>query len=267
MWHILWQTIKDRKVSLGVYCIAAAVFVWMYVALFPSMLEQAATFEEAFSNYPSELWAAFGIEELSFSTIEKFLAIEHFSLVWPIMILFLLISIAGNSLAGEVERGTAEIVLSRSVSRLRIFFGKYLMGIVALIVFTLFSVWSVVPLSQLHGVTYEPLNYVYISVLGLLFGWAVLGLAFMFSSFFSERSKAYMATGGTILIMYVLNIAATLKDSLSGLKWFSFFHYYDHSAALVERHISIEAILVFAGVALITAAIGAWWWRKRDIAI
>lgn len=267
MWHIFWRTLKDRKVSIVVYCLAGALFVWMYVALFPSMVEQADTFQEAFSNYPQELWAAFGIEELSFDTIEKFLALEHFSLVWPIMTLFLLISIAGTSLAGEVERGTAEILLSRSVSRLSIFFSKYLVGLVALIAFTICSVWVVIPLSGIHGVEYTVENYFYISILGLLSGLAVLSLAMMFSAFFSEKSKTYMVTGGIVLLMYVVNIAAQLQESLSGLKWLSFFHYYDHYAALVNTSIRLEAIVVFGGVAVICTAVGAWRWYTRDIAI
>ncbi|MEW6407937.1 MAG: ABC transporter permease subunit [Patescibacteria group bacterium] len=222
MLTIFWRTIRDRKLSLLIYCLAGILLLWMYIGFFPSIRDQAEKFKEVFEAYPESMMKAFNIEELNFDTLEKFLTVEQFSIIWPIMVIFLVVSIAGTALSGEVEKGTAEILLSRPVSRLKIFFSRYLAGLFILLVFTVSSVFFVVPLARLSKVDFVFENYVTIAVLGFLFGWAIFSMGMMFSAIFSERSKTYMVTGGILLVMYVLKIAASLKESLDKLKYFFF---------------------------------------------
>ena len=264
---IIWRTIKDRKISIIVYSGTAALLLWMYVALFPSFKEQAEALIQTFESFPKAFFQAFGIEDLDMSTIEKFLAMEHFSIVWPIMSIFLLVSLAGRSLAGQVEQGTVEILLTRPVSRLKIFTAKYLVGMFSLFVFTIFSVFFIVPFGAMHGVDYVFKNFASVALISLLFGWSVFSMAMFFSAVFSERSRAYMATGGILLVMYILNIAAAIKENLVNLKYLSFFHYYDYNDALIRSKLDTAGMLVFIGTAVIFSAAGALWFHKRDIAV
>jgi ABC-type transport system involved in multi-copper enzyme maturation permease subunit len=89
----------------------------------------------------------------------------------------------------------------------------------------------------------------------------------MFSAFFSERSKPYMFSGGILVLMYVANIVANLKDQLKNFKYLSFFHYYDQNQALIHNTIETNSIIVFAGVAVFCTVIGAIYFSKRDIAV
>lgn len=267
MFRIFWQTIKDRKISLIVYCIAVVLMVWMYVAMFPSIQEQAESMNQLMESYPEGLLKAFGIEELVFDTVERFLSMEQFSFVWPIMVMFLMISLAGVSLAGEVEKGTIEILLSRPVSRIKIFFARYLAGIFTLAVFTACSAFAAIPLAKLHGIDYAAENYFMVAIICFLFGWAIFSIAMMLSAIFSERSKVYMLTGGLLILMYVLNIIAALKEGLADLKYISFFYYYDYVEALVRNNIELLPVVVFCAVAVVCTAIGVFWFNKRDVAI
>lgn len=267
MFTIFWRTIKDRKISLIVYVLAAVMFMWMYVAMFPSMQEQSEAIATAFDSFPEAFFKAFGIEDLNISTVENFLAMEHFSLVWPIMAIFLIVAIAGRGLAGQVEQGTVEILLSRPVSRLQIFIAKYLVGIFSLLVFTVVSVFGIVPLAAIHNIDYVIGNFASVAVISFLFGWAVLSVAMLFSAIFSERSRVYMVTGSILLIMYALNIAAVLLENLDNLKFASFFHYYNYNDALIRNTLDTTCILVFIGVAVVCTIAGALWFRKRDITV
>jgi len=267
MFAIFWNTIKDKKIAIIIYCIAAIAFLWMYVAMFPSIAEQSEDFTKAFENYPDAMFEAMGLESLSFDTIEDFVSMEHYSIMWPLMMMFFMVSLAGFSLAREVESGTIEIVLVRPISRLKIFFSRYLAGIFILVIFTSISVYIIAPLATLHKVDYTILNHHYIFALSLLFGWAVFSLSMMFSAIFSEKGKMYGAVSGILILMYALNVFASLKESLENLQYFSFFYYYGFNDALTKATIDNLAILIFAGVAIITTIIGAIYFNKRDVAV
>jgi ABC-2 type transport system permease protein len=267
MFIIVWRSIKDRKISLIVYMASAMLFMWMYVALFPSIAAQAETFTALMDSFPAEVFAVFGMEEMDLSSLENFLSMEHFSLVLPLMVIFLLVPVAGRAIAGEIELGTVELLIGRPISRSKLYLAKYVSGIGILATFTIFSVFSVVPFAVLHGVEYNLQGIASGAVVVLLLGWAVFSMSMMFSSFFSDKSKVYMAGGGVLLGMYVLNVIALINENLEVLKYFSFFHYYAYADALAKQSLYGTGCLVFLGVSIICSVTGLWWFQKRDIAV
>ena len=267
MWAIFLRLIKDKKVSIIIYSLTAALFVWMYVGMFPTISDMSEEFEVAFSAYPEEMFQAFNIEELSFETIEKFLALEQYSIVWPIMVMFFVISFAGVALSGAIERGVIENVLAKPVSRMKIFFGRYLAGFISLLLFTALSVFSVIPLSALHDVDYNTPAHVYMFIMAFLFGWAIYSIAMMVSAIFSEKSKTYMITGSLMLLMYVANLVSALIDKLENFKYASFFFYFDYGGAIIHEELYGIGVTIFLATAIVCTCVGAVWFNKRDIAV
>jgi ABC-type transport system involved in multi-copper enzyme maturation permease subunit len=129
------------------------------------------------------------------------------------------------------------------------------------------SVFSVIPLAEIYNVDYVIDNHLKIFILSFLFGWAIFSVSLMFSAMFSEKGRTYAASGGLLLLMYVLNLMASLKDNLENLKYGSFFYYYDFNKALIENNIEMLSILVFVGVTVVCTVVGAIWFNKRDIAV
>lgn len=267
MFTLFIRFLKDKWITTLVYSVAGIGFLWMYVAMFPALKEQASEFNDLLSSYPQGFLDAFGISDLSFNSIENFVGIEHFSIVWPLMVIFLMVGLASSSIAREIEKGTIELVLSRPISRLHIFFSRYFAGLAILLLFTLFSIFAIIPLAELHGVDYQLQNFVTIAIMGYLFAWAVYSISIMFSSFFSEKSKVSMAAGGLFILMYVLNLAANLKESLDVLKYGSFFYYFDYNQAIVKNTFSTEGIIVFLCVIVVCTSVALWRFNTRDIAV
>ncbi|MFA5107010.1 MAG: ABC transporter permease subunit [Patescibacteria group bacterium] len=265
MWSIIVRFLKDRRISLLVYCLSGVAFLEMYVAIYPSIFSQAARFNELFQSYPKEFLKAFGVDRLDMSTLENYIAMEHFSMIWPLMMIILMISIAGGALAGEIERGTIELVLSRPISRLKLFIGRYTYGFIALAIFILTTVFMIIPLAELHNVTYDAGRYYLIAILGLLFGLAVFSLAMLASALFSEKGRVSMIMGGLLVLMYVLNLVAALKENLSDLKYLSFFHYFDAQSALTKGELNLTSVWVFAGIIVVSTIVGAVVWKRRDV--
>ncbi|MFA6271532.1 MAG: ABC transporter permease subunit [Patescibacteria group bacterium] len=264
---IFLRSIKDKKITLLIYCVSALVVAWMYIALFPSMKGMSEDFMKLLAGYPDAFLSMFPISEASFVNIENFLAMENYSFMVPIMLIFLISSIAGLSIAGEIEKGTAEIVLARPVSRIGIFFGRYFAGIFGLALFTLSATILLPPIAAIYNIDYVFANYVAIFSITMLFGWATFSLAMLLSAIFSEKSKVYMILGGIYISMYVIQIVSGFSEKWADTKYFSFFYYYDYESAIVNNSIDWLNVAVFSLVSLIFTIVAAYYFKHRDIAI
>lgn len=264
MLTIAIRVLRDKKTTLAVYCIVSILLLWMYMALFPSIQKQAGQLGQFTQSLPEGLNKVFGFGDIDFTNLEGFLTLEYFNFLWQFLTIFLSVSFMG-SLAQDMQRGTMDFVLSRPVSRLKVFIGRVWGTALAVFIFTVVSILSVVPLSELHGIEYRFSHYITTAVVGFFFSISIVGIASMFSALFSDRGRAYMLSGGILLAMYVANIVANLKEGLEDLKYLSIFHYFDPQQALVEGEVSISAVSVFFGIAIAAMFIGALVFKRRDI--
>jgi ABC-2 type transport system permease protein len=267
MYAIWWHEFNHRRSGLIGYCLAALGLLILYVAVYPSIHDASKQLEAVIKAYPQGVLKAFGIEELTFNTLEKYVAAEQFSFVWPIMAIALVLTRAGNSIAGEIERTTMGLLLSLPVTRLRLFAAKYLAGIVAIVVFTAVSVLALIPLAA--GTSY-PVDAAAVGrtfIVTTLFMWAVFSLAMLVSAMVSERSKVYIVVSAVLLVMYVLNVLAGVKDSLHNLRYASFNYYLDASHVLTGSPIMWRSVLVFVGVVVVCTALAAGIFNRRDMSV
>lgn len=249
------------------YCLAGILLIWMTFMFFPLIQQQSENIKGFMESIPKLFLKAFGIENLDIFTLEGFLTYKHYSMVWPVLLIFFSASIAGWGLSGQVDRGTIEIPLACPISRLQIFFGLYLTGMISLVLFTICGVLSIVPLAELYKMPYLFSYHAYVAILGLLFGWAVFSLAMLLSAIFSEQRKTYMVLGGILFMIYILDIVPLVVKGLAWLKYFSLFYYYDPNYILLNNSIQTTSLIVFTAVAIACTFIGAVWFNKRDIAV
>ena len=267
MLTLLFKTFRKNLISLLIYTIISASFVWMYVAMWPSFSKEREKFLELVDAYPEALMKAMNIDIAGmFGSVEGFIAGEHFSIIWPIILIILTLTYASSAIAGEIDKGTIELLLAQPISRLKIFLAKYFSGLMIIAAFVLITNFSIIPFAILHHVDLQIQNYLTISILGFLFAFAIFGICIMLSSFSSSRGLPMAITGGLLIIMYALNVFSAFQESVENLKHASFFHYYDQNAALLNNHIDLLSIIVFLAVGIICTVIGAIVFVKRDIA-
>ncbi len=267
MYAIFKKEMKDRKISLFMYCFGALALLWLYVAVFPSIEKSSAQFEEIIKAYPKEFLQAFGIEDLSFNTLEKYVAAEQYSFMWPILVIILMLSRAGNYIAGEVERRTMGLLLSLPVSRAKIFLGKYLAGLATLLIFVIISVLGIIPIAEVLGVKYDAARHLNLSYLCFFFGWVIFSLSMLASSFFSDRGKPYFIMSGLLVVSYAINIIAGVQDNLDWLQYFSIFHYFGAQDVLGKNEISLTSYWVFGSVIITSTLLGLYRFIRRDVSV
>jgi len=269
MLSLIKRALKDRKYQVIFFSLGSTIFLEMYIALFPALQKQAQQMTKLLETYPESMWKAFNIDKstLTFDKLGPYLGMEQFNFIWPILVVILVIGFANYSIANEVERGTIEILLAQPLSRLKVFFSRYLAGIINLLIFSGVTILAIFPLASMHGASIEAKGVWALFFLSFLFGWAIYGLAILGSAIFSEKGKASILVAGTLILMYVINILGGLKESLSNLKYLSFFYYYNPTLAMDKAQFVDWSIIVFAGVAIISTLVAALWFNKRDIAV
>lgn len=269
MFGIIKRMFLDKKNALLAYALAIVAFMEMYLALYPSIRDQAAQLNQLLEAYPDSFFKAFGLDraDLTFARVEPYLSSEIFSFIGPIMLIIFMTSMANYAIVGEIGKGTIELTLAQPISRLKIFFSRLFTAVLNLTVFSAVMTFAVVPLASFHNIDYTLDNFLKMGIIVFLFGFAVLGIAIFFSALFSERGKASFATGGVLILMYVVNVVSGLKENLDKLKYFSFFHYYTPGTVLGKGQFIDYSFPVFLGAGLMFMLAAAYWFNRRDIAV
>jgi ABC-2 type transport system permease protein len=265
MTAIFKRFFRDRWVSLLIYVIAGIGFLWMYVALFPFIKGQADQLNQMMTAYPESMKKAFGMQATFFSTLEGYISTEMFSFFWPMLVSFLGVATGALIVSGEIEIGTIELILSQPLERSKIYFAKYLTGVVNILIFVGISILAIVPLASIYNIDYHFTSYLKLTLMGFLFALSIFSIAALISAKFSDRGKVYFISAGVLILMYVLNIISALKDNLKNLQYFSLLHYFDAGEILINNKIDKVSILVFCLVIIICTLAGAIVFSKRDI--
>ncbi|PIZ00099.1 hypothetical protein COY62_04420 [bacterium (Candidatus Howlettbacteria) CG_4_10_14_0_8_um_filter_40_9] len=267
MFTIFLRTIRDRKTSILIYSGAAVGFLWMYTGIFPSFSESFEQIEKLIQTMPKGFMEAFGIDPASFTTFEGFISSEMFTFIWPIMLILLMVSFASGAIAGEIEKGTIELLLSQPISRLELFIAKYLSGIAALAAFVILSIGAVFPIASFYGIQVKSENFFRFGLLAFAFGFAVFSIAIFFSAILSEKGRANFIPAAVLILMYFGNILGGLRENLRDIRYGSFFYYFQPNKVLVHGEIIDYAWIVFLGTGIIFSILSVIWFSKRDIAV
>lgn len=263
------RMIRDKYKTFAIYVVSSLAFLEMYIALFPSISEQSAAIDQMIKSFPPQMFQALNMDpsSLSFGNMQAYLSSEYLSFLWPIMAIVFAISVANYISVNEIEKGTIEILMSLPVNRTKVFLQRYFAGLAMLIAFAAISLLGAVPLAGLHGVDFVLANYITAAIGASLFVWAVYSLAVLFSVIFSEKNKATMASGGVLVLMYVIYIISNLNDDLANLKYISFFNYFSGSDLLAKNIYPEYMIIALGGFAFIATVGAVIWFRRRDLSV
>lgn len=268
MINLIWEEVKERKWPVLIYSVVSILLTILYVALFPSLQSQTQQLTEVLKSMPENLLKALGSSpaQLSNFTLEALLASKEFSMVFQFLAAILAISIAGNDIAGEIERGTIEFLLSQPVSRLKFYFARFFSGIILLTIFVACSTLVVIPIAAAFNVSYVGDIYFKLFWVALLYSVATYSFSYFLSAIFSSKGRVYGISAGIVTFMYIAFLVSALKDNLDKLKYLSFFHYFSPDI-LFSGTIDKLGIIIFVLVIIIFTSIGAVLFSKRDVTI
>lgn len=174
--------------------------------------------------------------------------------------------LGSRAIAGEIERGTIELVLAQPVSRLRYFTAHVVFGAIALTAIAAAGLAGTVAgqrafaLPQIGFQALASLGGSFVALQASIFG-----LTLLLSAFGREGGRVAAAGFCVALVSFLLQVVATLWSDAAFLLPWSLHGYYVPRAVLTSGTVSIEDAGILLAVAVVGVAGAAWRFLHRDL--
>lgn len=248
--NLFLKSLKEIRISWPSYAIGMVLYVWMIVAIQPSLAESAEQIDEFIRNYPPELLELFGANIETFATPEGFLAAELFALIWFIIIGAFAISYGTGVLGKEFDNGTIEILLGQPVTRTATVVSKSLVLFLSTAGLVILTILALYVFGRIYDLDLATGGIVALGAVGTLFFLAIASIALFLSVLLGERGRAALLTSAVVVAMYLLTTLGRNATWAERIDVISLYHYYDANELLVSGNIPLDSVLVYAGTTL-----------------
>jgi ABC-2 type transport system permease protein len=176
------------------------------------------------------------------------------------------ITLGSRAVAGEIDQGAVELLLTQPLSRMRYYAAHALFGAFALLMLTLAGLAGTLLGQRLYDL--EPFGARELALLGAMYwllnlAWFAIALAC--SARGREGGAVAMAVFFAALASYLVNAIGSVLKSFAFALPYSLYSWFSPRAILVEPVPQTAAILVLASVAIVAALAGGVILQRRDL--
>lgn len=259
------KTIWERRRSIIWWIAGLVALAGVTVAFYPSIRDDAESFEDLFDSFPPELLSVFGIDEAaSLVTAVGLVNSRLYAGIGPLIVAALGISIGTAAVAGEEDRGTLDLLLAQPVTRTQIIVEKFAAAVVL--------ITAVMTALFLTLLALDPIVDLRFSLSGLfganvtlgLFALLFCALALAVGAATGNRGLTIGISAGAAAALFFVNGLAPLVDEIAWLAELTPFHWLQDPNPLANG-LDVIAVLIFALAIAGLVSIAVWGLDRRDI--
>lgn len=262
MGSVLTKTLREQRRALLWWAFGLVAACLLTTAFYPSIRENAASFERLLESLPAGLRKAFGED---FASPAGYLQARLFSIFAPVLLLIYAIGAGSRAIAGEEERRTLDLLLSTPVGRRRVLWDKALAMVMATggLGAVLASAIAVTgpPFDVSVPVAHVAAAVADCVLLALAFG----AVALLVGAATGRRSLAIGVSAGVAAGSYLVDVIALSVGGLTWLQRLSPFFYYRAPEAIVHGLDPADAV-VLAAIVVVAVAVAFVAFERRDLA-
>lgn len=266
---IVRKTLRDAAVLIGIGTLVLVIFEVLFMRAMGEISDDAQTgmallrlpVVQRFVKMVAGAEMLDNVTATSLMTLglgHPFLLVVHWATV---------LTIGSRVLAGEVERGTADLLLTLPVSRTAVYNSVTLVWLLAGIPLSL-APWLGVCLGQQWFPLWEPVDLSRIAILcvNLFFMYlAVGGMTMVFSALIPHRGLAIAFVLAVLLLSVVLNFLQTFWQALEAISAIGVLHYYRPLPIVRSGAWPLQNLVALGTLALVTWLLGLVRFVRRDI--
>jgi ABC-2 type transport system permease protein len=258
------RTLLDGRVGLIWWAVGLFVYTAFIMAVWP-VIDGNEDFQELADSYPEGIQALMGGSDAfaAFTTPAGFLNAYLFSMILPLLLVALGVTMGASLVAGEEENGLLDLLLSNPVTRSRAIAEKALAIVVALVGLGVVLNLVILAVGLIVDLTIGVDKLVAATVGTLLFGLLHALLSMLAGAVRGSKGFALGLGLGVALVGYLLNVLANMDNSLEWLRWGSSLYYATADDPLangmpVEYVVLVGACMVTFGATLVA-------FRRHDL--
>lgn len=273
MLNLLKHELRSRLGAMVGWGIGLALFGTLYIVIFPEMSDQISVLADL------SIYRALGMDMGSF---EGFIASSVIQFI-PIVLGIYVIITSTDTLAGEEDRGTLELLVTMPLHRWQIVCMKALaIAIISFLILVITGVGNALALHIIKSwfeVDVLPLQFfvVILSSWPLMLAFIMIGL--FLGAFMPNRRAASLTMTVFFIVSYFGKSLTGLLAALETIQHLSLFYYFDASATVFATGVragDVVVLLVVATVFLVLAllsfqrrnvTVGEWPWQRARMKV
>lgn len=215
---------------------------------------------------PDFIKAFMGGEILEVGNIAGLIAIGYQDPLVLLLYMLYAVGVPTALLAGEVQRGTMELILSRQTTKTHIYICAGLITVVGMFALVLVMFTGTVVATMLYDFYQEvPLYFFFkIAIVGGMLASAVGGIALLAAACF-RRGLAVSITVAYLVVNYFVSIIADWWPRMKFLEPATIFNYVDGPAIFDKPGWPIGDMCVLLSLLTVSTVLGGIIWSRRDL--
>ncbi|MFC4990413.1 ABC transporter permease [Saliphagus infecundisoli] len=244
---------------------ALLALIALTVGLFPSIQEAGVDFDAYLESLPPEATRAFVGNVTTITTIEGYLVSQLYQFGWVLLLAIYAAYAAASVVAGEVERGTAEMTLSLPVTRARFVVGKFLSLVPVVVVVNAVTFLGVYVGVSLVGESVDATDLFAVHAFGVVYLLACAAVGLCASVTTGSVRRAQTIGAGTVFGAFLLD-TFTFDTEYDWLGDAAPSRYFDPGAILANGEIAWGDLSVLIAATVVLVVLAGEYFERRDLA-
>jgi ABC-2 type transport system permease protein len=250
---------------------------WCFVALMILLIqlvvcaiihdnEQVKVYLAMIDMMPSFIKAAIGGETLRVGNVAALIGIAYQHPLAMLLLMLYAVGVPTGLLAGEVQRGTMELILSRHTTKTQVYVCAGLITVIGMFLLVLVMFLGTVVATRIYEFEETvPLHAFFkIAICGGILASAVGGLALLASACL-RRATAVSLTVAFLVLQYFGSIVADWWPRMHGLKPYTIFYYVNDAKIFAQGRWPLEDMAILLGLLVVATVLGGIIWHRRDL--
>jgi ABC-2 type transport system permease protein len=261
MFSLFRHELSSRRISLLGWGIGLGLLSAMYISVYPAFAEQMGDLGDLI------IYQLMNIDLGSFAGYIASVALQFMPLLLGVYML-----LAGaDTIAGEDDNGTLEMMVAMPLSRWKIVTVKAIsLAVFSLLALLMIGAISAVTLGIVLQTTSADATPAQLFV-AFIAAWplmlAVMTMSLFMGAFLPNRKIAIAVMVAVYLVSFLLESIGSIVTSLESLKVLSVFNYLDSSVTIFTEGPQITDIAVLLVLALIFFLLAVWSFQSRNVTV
>lgn len=251
--NIYLHELRMARRSMIAWIIALALITVMFLSLFPAFNTDAETSRRLIENFPPQVRAMFGMSADLFFTFLGFYAytFTYVGLAGAVQAM----NLGLTMLSREVSSKTTDFLLSKPVSRTRIFVGKLLAALTVLLITNVILVGTTLVMALCIGAWgFDLTTFWLLSLAFLLVQLMFLSIGILVSQLMRIKSVIAVSLGITFGFFVIGLLQALANDDK--LRYITPFKYFDHMNIVAHNSYEMQFVWLALAVIVVPSVIG-----------